>query len=56
MKNDTSTDDYKIIRGPRPWEDNTEYNQQVEELKQKNRKFPSRSEIQKIKSRESYGI
>ena len=56
MKNDTTTDDYKIIRGPRPWEDNTEYNQQVEELKKKNRKFPSRDEIQKIKSRESYGI
>ena len=52
-------DDYQMIRGPRPWEDNSQYNKQVEELTEKNKdkgKMFRKENIQKFKRKEDYGL
>ena len=43
MKN--APDDYENVRGPRPWEDNREYKEQLDTLKEKraNQKFRPKS-------------
>lgn len=33
-----ANDDWKNIRGPRPWEDNHDFNQLIDSLKQKAKK------------------
>jgi len=30
-------DDYEMLRGPRPWEDNSDYHKKIEELEEKNK-------------------
>ena len=44
-------DDYVNIRGPRPWEDNTEYLEKLQELVDNNKKIKSLPDKQK-----AYGL
>ena len=30
-------DDYQMVRGPRPWEDNSEYDAMIDQVKEKNK-------------------
>ena len=43
-----------MIRGPRPWEDNSEYNKKAEELKEKNK--DKKPLISLVKQKPDYGL
>lgn len=47
-------DNYENIRGPRPWEDNSDFNSQIEELEEKSR---NKRKIRTIKDKKlAYGL
>jgi len=56
QKVENTPDDYENIRGPRPWEDNTDYNNQIKELEGKPRNQRKMIKPPNYDKKPSYGL